>query len=203
MEDSPNPEETRNFLSKIKSSAKFLLTLANNLLNLRKIQSESTELDMKAIRLYDLVKESASVMQPWAATKGIIAKHTDSTPETMLILGDRNAMTRVINNLLSNAIKFTPKNGTIQLLVEPHSTDQLAFSVIDSGTGIAKDKISHLFKQFSKVSHPGTEGEWGTGLGLSITKEIVEKHGGKIEVSSEEGKGSHFRVLIRALTAGN
>ena len=99
---------------------------------------------------------------------------------------------------MSNAIKFTPKNGTVQLILEP-ANNKVSLSVVDSGVGIPQEKIPQLFNKYSKASRLGTEGEKGTGPGLSIVKELVDMHGGTIEVTSEEGKGARFQICFPVL----
>jgi signal transduction histidine kinase len=101
----------------------------------------------------------------------------------------------ILRNLLSNAIKFTPKSGKIELKSEL-ITDSVLISVSDTGIGITPENIANLFSISEKVYSEGTEKEKGTGLGLILCKEFVEKHGSKIWVESEVGKGSQFKFTM-------
>ncbi len=104
-------------------------------------------------------------------------------------------MFTVFRNLLSNAIKFSHKGGEISIQSKPVDNDGQEFveiAVIDSGVGIPEKALSKLFNVGESYSTKGTDNESGTGLGLILCKEFVEKHGGKIWVKSEEGKGSKF-----------
>ena len=188
-------KEEKHGLSEIKASGEVLLDLINDILDLSKIQSDGAELEKIPIRVSELAQSSFGAMKYMAARKDqtidlIKGSHDD------MFLGNRAGMIRVINNLLSNAIKFTPKKGKIRLMVEPGPKEHLRITVKDSGIGIPKDKIPHIFDKFTKTSQSGTGGERGTGLGMSIVKEMVEKHNGRIEVSSKVGKGTRFDLII-------
>ncbi|MFQ5717450.1 MAG: sensor histidine kinase, partial [Nitrospinales bacterium] len=195
-------EQSDQFLNVIKSSAQFLLSLINDLLELQRIQSDAEDMEMQPLVLCDVVRTSVNALQYMASLKNIDLELVDHTPEGAKISGDANSLLRITNNLLSNAIKFTPKDGQIKLMIEPHNDREIALSVIDSGVGVPEEKIPHLFDKFSKTSQSGTEGEKGSGLGLSITKELVAKHGGTIEVSSRAGEGSTFTALFPILSNG-
>ncbi|MBE0646735.1 MAG: ATP-binding protein, partial [Bacteroidales bacterium] len=111
------------------------------------------------------------------------------------VLADRDMILTVLRNLISNAVKFTSFGGKIHIIVTPNH-DFCEISVRDSGIGISKEDIDKLFRIDSKFSTRGTADEKGTGLGLILCKEFVEKHGGKIWVESELGKGSTFRFTL-------
>ena len=105
----------------------------------------------------------------------------------------------IIRNLISNAIKFTPKNGEIKIYdkkTESNRSGLLSVFIEDNGVGIAQKDIEKLFRIEESYTTRGTEKESGTGLGLILCKEFIEKHGGKIEVESELGKGSIFHFTI-------
>ena len=105
---------------------------------------------------------------------------------------------RVMDNLISNAIKFSKENDKIEIYLDKEN-NLATIEVKDHGLGIPKDMIPHLFDRFSKAGRAGLRGEQSTGLGLSIVKQIIERHKGKIEVKSEEGKGSIFKISLPAL----
>ncbi|HNW55403.1 MAG TPA: HAMP domain-containing sensor histidine kinase, partial [Bacteroidales bacterium] len=112
-----------------------------------------------------------------------------------LINGDVNMMSTILRNLLTNALKFTPRNGEVR--VEISKNDGFCiFSVKDNGIGIPPERLKYLFSIDTAHKTRGTDQEPGTGLGLILCKEFIEKHGGYLEVESESGKGSEFRVII-------
>ncbi len=104
----------------------------------------------------------------------------------------------VLRNLLSNAVKFTRKNGKVSCKARETESGMIEISVTDTGVGITADVVDKLFILGENVGTAGTDGEPSTGLGLLICKEFVEKHGGKIWVESEEGKGSTFYFTLRS-----
>jgi signal transduction histidine kinase len=106
------------------------------------------------------------------------------------ITGDSAMVEQVLENLVSNAIKYTPSNGSVSLVVESGDTGQLRIEVRDTGIGVPTKEQSQLFSDFFRASNAKKVEEDGTGLGLSIVKQIVDMHGGRIHVQSDEGKGT-------------
>jgi len=102
---------------------------------------------------------------------------------------------RVIDNLIGNALKFSREGSNIEIDISKNNF-KIIIEVKDQGIGIPRDKLPIIFEAFTRAGRPGLNGEQSTGLGLSIVKQIVEKHNGTIEVESEEGKGSVFRVTL-------
>ena len=188
-------DEDREGLTHIKSSGKVLLGLINDILDLSKARAEQVELEMEPISLTDVIKTSISSLKHLAVGKGQ-ALHFADQPADVVILGNESGLGRVFNNLLSNAIKFTPEKGTVRIAVEPGPNGKIWAKIIDTGIGIPEEKIPYLFDPFTKTSQSGTGGEQGTGLGMSIVKGILEKHGVPIEVESEEGKGTCFKLTF-------
>lgn len=172
-----------------------MLNLINDILDLGRVQSEAHELELKDVSVVEIIESSINTVKHMATPKGIKIDFDNKTGLDPKINADKNALIRIFNNLLSNAIKFTPSDGLVNQkieLVDGH----LEISVKDSGIGIPEDKIPFLFDKFSKASRVGTSGEKSTGLGLSITKELIERHNGKIVVESEENKGTCFKVIL-------
>jgi signal transduction histidine kinase len=118
-----------------------------------------------------------------------------SVPEKLVVFADRNMIKTILRNLISNAIKFTYKNGKVDVKAIARD-NEVEIAVSDNGIGINKDTIAKLFRIDANLSTRGTENENGTGLGLFLCKEFVEKHGGKIWVESESGKGSIFKLIL-------
>jgi signal transduction histidine kinase len=112
-----------------------------------------------------------------------------------VVVGDPERLQQVIWNLLSNAIKFTPRSGRIEIQLQRHGSE-IQISVSDIGKRIPKDFLSYVFDPFSEADKTSMRRHGGLGLGLAIVRQIVEKHGGSVEVRSEEGKGSTFTIHI-------
>jgi len=138
----------------------------------------------------DIITTIVEMVQPQLKEKDItLALRVPK--EAVTIELDPDYMERVMINLLSNAIKFTPPDGTITITASANEKT-LSVSVQDTGMGISKEDLSHLFEQFFRADNPINRKHKGTGLGLSLTKNIVESHGGTIDVKSELGHGSCF-----------
>ncbi|MBU2514299.1 response regulator [bacterium] len=187
-------KQQQEYLGYVSKSGQFLLELINDILDLGRIQSENHNLETKLIDIDEVIRSSTQMISHMAKPKGIDIKIENRCKMTPLIMGDRQSLNRIFNNLLSNAIKFTQKNGHIKGIIKTDTNNNITVSIQDDGIGISPAVIPTLFDKFSKVSRPGTAGEKSTGLGLPITKELVELHQATIEVSSEEGKGSCFKV---------
>lgn len=194
LHDPSLTEQNKGYLKRVMDSGEFLLDLISDILDLGQVQSENLKLDMQPQSLQELLDSAVNTVRHMASPKEIelVKEYRYHTPP--IIIGDKNALIRIFNNLLSNAIKFTPRGGTIRLVIEKGDDNQLNICVIDTGVGVPAEMVPHLFEKFSKASRPGTAGEKSTGLGLSITKELVEQHSGSITVISAEGQGSCFEL---------
>jgi signal transduction histidine kinase len=137
--------------------------------------------------------ENISIFDNIAGQKSIII--TRKLPPSVQVNADRNMIHTVLRNLISNAIKFTKPKGKVGISVEKQQ-NEVIIAVMDSGIGIPRERLGQLFHLDECYSTPGTMNEKGTGLGLILCKEFVEKHGGKMQVASEEGKGSSFSFTI-------
>jgi signal transduction histidine kinase/DNA-binding response OmpR family regulator/streptogramin lyase len=175
-------------------NANKLLELVNQLLDISKIESGNMKLQTVPQNIVPLVKALALSFTSYAERKKITLNFT-STEDKIVVYIDKDKIEKIITNILSNAFKFTPEGGTIEVTVR---TDERNSNIIisDTGVGIPKEKISKIFDRFYQVDGSHTREQEGTGVGLSLTKELVELHKGKIEVESEEGKGTTFIVSI-------
>ena len=133
-----------------------------------------------------------------AAEQGITLK-LELGPELPMIHADSRSMEEVLTNLLSNAINYSPDGGTVTVSAVSHG-EYLEIRVSDTGIGIARDEIPKIFDKFYRVKHPETRKVIGTGLGLSLVKGIIEAHRGSVEVESEPGVGTTFRVLLPTIS---
>lgn len=188
-------------IQKIKEISSFIDGSINNTYNLlenlllwSRTQTQFTDFKTKRENLYDMSKETISLLNQTALKKSI--QITNKIKEDIFVDVEKNMILTVLRNLVSNAIKFTRNGGEILIetgqFVNIGTQRFLEVKVTDNGVGIPKEKLSKLFKIAESVSTKGTENESGTGLGLLICKEFVEKHHGKIWVESEVGKGTKF-----------
>jgi two-component system phosphate regulon sensor histidine kinase PhoR len=197
-EDDATREE---FLGVVNSQADRLQRLIDNLLNLARIEAGVVAVNKSALSLNELLAEAVNVMGP-AATEKQIALSGDFSPLYLGVLADRDMLLQAAINLLSNAVKYTQKRGSVTL--RSRLTDQeVVFEVQDSGVGLSAEDCQRVFEKFYRVKKD-REMASGTGLGLALVKHIVEDvHGGRIEVISELGRGSTFRVSLPCLAQLN
>lgn len=184
-------------LQKIVSAGQHLLHLINEILDLSKVEAGKLEVIPDDISLPDMFEEIAVTIQP-LVEKNNNSLVVDCSPQLRKIYTDDMKVRQVLINLLGNACKFT-QNGTITLKAEPHniqSIDHVAFSVSDTGAGINKDYIEHLFKPFTQGDQSLNRSYGGTGLGLTICQRLSVLLGGGITVDSTEGKGTTFTVTL-------
>ena len=195
-----NPQRVADCLEKIGYSAKHLMTLINDILDMSKIDEGKMQIAHESFNLVNVLEQITSIIYPQAVEKGLsfIVPPVELT-DTMLI-GDPLRLNQVLLNLLSNALKFTPTGGTIrmeiQLLQHRGNRVHLRFTVADTGIGMSKAFLDQLFKPFEQESVAIGQKFGGTGLGMAITKNLVTLMGGTISVKSEVGKGSAFLVEL-------
>ena len=193
------PQPTHKAIKAIQQSGEHLLTLINDILDLSKIEARKIELQPTGVHLESFLDSITNLMIVRAEEQKLefIEKRADNLPQA--IMADETRLRQVLINLLSNGIKFTPI-GHVTFHVQANETTKhaqgmqgvkLRFDVWDSGIGIAKSDLGKVFQPFEQVGNPLFQTE-GTGLGLSISQQLVEAMGGKIEVESELGVGSHF-----------
>ncbi len=187
-------EEVQELALSMNHSATNLFGLLENLLNWARMQRGSISYDPKIWELHLLVNESVEMIREPAKIKEI--EIGIQIPEGLMVFADKNILQMVIRNLVSNSIKFTEKGGKIILSVEAKDGKTVEISIKDNGIGMNKELVDNLFHADVRNGRKGTNGEPSTGLGLLLCKEFVEKHGGKIWVESEEGKGSTFSFLL-------
>lgn len=183
-------ESQKKVLDIIEKSGKDMLNLTNNLLELSKIESGKIELYPEYFPLTTLIEEVILSIKPEADKKKIrITGSMDHPTET--IYADPTKLKHVLFNLIDNSIKYTPENGSINI-VASSMDGHVKIEVKDTGVGMNKEKLGSIFDKFTEHG-PGYE---GTGLGLYISKSFVEAQNGHIEVESESGKGTTFRIFL-------
>ena len=197
--EGPLNEKQKRFLDHIHTDSLHLLELINDVLDLSKIESGRLELRCETFDVASALEETLSSIRPQG-----IAKLIDITADVPLVTGifaDRVRFKQILFNLLSNAVKFTPERGRISVEATLRD-DCLEMSVSDTGIGIPAAQHEAVFDKFYQVGATTKGVREGTGLGLAITKSLVEKHGGRIWVESEPGKGSRFTFTIAVEQAG-
>lgn len=203
---SPLTDRQKEFVETLQLSAKALLALINDLLDIAKIESEHVDLEQAPFQMQAVVDEVVNILGHKAEEKGIrLITEYEALPQTTM-LGDANRIRQILMNLLSNAVKFT-EEGTVTLSVthcfnEATGHMDVCFAVTDTGIGIAEEKQETIFTKFSQADSSITRKYGGTGLGLAITKTLVERMGGTVAVESVLGSGSTFTVQLPLLKAG-
>ncbi len=187
-------EKQGHIIARAKERIDSLLELISNLLDLARIESGQILHHKESLNLKELIEECISLYKDSSEHKGL-SLYVELAKDLPPVLGDRQNLREVFSNLLSNAIKYTPKGGKITVKTF-HRDDYVHIEVSDTGMGIPKEDLPKIFDRFYRVTNERTKQIMGTGLGLPIVKKIVEAHLGSIEVESEVGKGSIFRVLL-------
>jgi signal transduction histidine kinase/CheY-like chemotaxis protein len=195
----------------IRSSGKHLLSLIEDILDLAKIEAGKTALVISRFNLRDMLADSLNLFRESAMKHAICLTLVEDISDELLIEADLRKVKQTIYNLLSNAMKFTLEGGAVTLSavcvgnreivkrfpeLSAIKADFVEIAVTDTGIGIKQEDIPKLFKEFSQIESPYEKKYEGTGLGLALSRELVEKHGGRIWVESEFGKGSKFTFLL-------
>jgi len=186
--------EIKEIAASLSASANNHFRLLDNLLQWSQIQKGSVPFSPEVINLNALVNESITPLIESAKTKGI--EITRAISDSIEVLADKNMLQTVIRNLLSNALKFTHTGGKVTLLTKINEDKFVEISVQDTGIGMSREMVDNLFRLDISTSRRGTNDEPSTGLGLLLCHEFIEKHGGKLRVESEVGKGSTFRFTL-------
>ena len=174
-------------------SGKRLANLVNDILDFSKLRTGELELQKKPTDLFTIVETVLALSSPLINGKPIELRN-EISPHVPFINADENRLQQILHNLIGNAIKFTDE-GFVKVVAKIQN-DMLAITVSDSGKGIPNDQMETIFKPFEQGDGSLAREYEGTGLGLSVTKQIVELHGGIIQVQSGHGIGSHFTFTI-------
>jgi PAS domain S-box-containing protein len=193
----PSDKEYADIVSK---SAKSLMHIINDVLDISKIESGKLDLESKSFEFDAFLSQIVNLFSMQAKNKDIkfVFQSDASFPKN--VVADPTRLQQVLSNLLSNAMKFTPEHGEVSFSVKTISKSEnsarLEFKIADSGIGISKEQLEYIFKPFSQADSGISRKFGGTGLGLAICADIVELMGSKIDVKSELGKGSSFSFEI-------
>lgn len=173
--------------SVIHESAKKTLQLLDNLLNWARMQQNQMSFVPKKLLLHEMAEASINVIQDQAAKKNISLHN--KVPQNLITRADQDMLQAILRNLVSNAVKFTEPGGLVEISSENINNETNVF-IKDDGIGISPENITKLFDVTTNYSQRGTANEKGTGIGLLLCKDFVERHGGRIWVESETGKGT-------------
>ncbi len=176
-----------------------LLRLVNDLLDVAKIEAGRIAWNLGVCLLGDILDRSIEAVAPAAAIRSIRIE-IERERSTPALFGDRDRLQQALVNILGNAVKFSPDGAIVRVRagLAPSSVPHLFVSVKDQGPGIPESRRAFLFRKFEQAVDAEHGKPCGTGLGLVIVKEIVEAHGGRIEIESAEGQGAEFRILLPA-----
>jgi protein-histidine pros-kinase len=191
----PLAEDHREYLGDILTSARHLLHLINDVLDLSKVESGTMEFFPEVVDLTVLVAEVCTGLHPLAAAKSIHVE-TDVDPSIVDVVIDPAKLKQVLFNFLSNAVKFTPIEGRVQVRVRGEDGTFFRIEVEDTGVGVREEDMSRLFVEFQQLDAGAAKKYQGTGLGLALTRRIVETQGGRVGATSTPGRGSCFFAIL-------
>ncbi len=192
-------ERVEEYLNKIKSSGDHLLNLINDVLDMSRIESGKMHLEEKPCCLPEVLQDLRNILQADISAKKLQLKIETINVMDRDIYCDKLRLNQVLLNLLSNAVKYTDEGGMVTVtLVEhpgaPAGSANYEFLIRDTGIGMSKDFVKHIFEPFERERNSTISGIQGTGLGMAITNNIVNMMNGSIKVSSEQGVGTEFSV---------
>ena len=195
----PLTDEQDRQLNTIRNSARHLLSLINDILDVAKIEAGKVTLSVESVHCQQLMGEVADTLRPLAAQKGLEV-FIDMPQQPIVLQTDRRALAQIMINLANNAIKFTEK-GMVKLALSQRTDEEQAviteFSVTDSGSGIKEEDQAKLFQAFSQLDNTSTRHAEGAGLGLYLSQNLANLLGGSLFFSSDFGKGSTFTLALK------
>jgi len=189
-----DPVKGPEYLATIEKHVNQLTNLVTDLLEISRLESRSGGPRRQSVKLAELLNKAAEMMSP-AARKKEQSLLVDLPVDLPDVSGDPDYLERAVANLLDNAVKYTPAKGAIRLSAKADAAS-VAIVVSDNGIGIPAQDLPRIFERFYRVDKSRSREMGGTGLGLAIVKHIAQAHGGTVEVSSEAGKGSTFRIVL-------
>ncbi|MGN7610508.1 response regulator [Magnetococcales bacterium HHB-1] len=187
--------ENQQYVRILKQSGESLLALLNDILDFSKIEAEQIQLEDIAFDFRELVVSTTEILRLPAEDKGLHLTANIADNIAQYVRGDPDRLRQILLNIIGNSIKFT-QTGSVCLQVSQGKKNKILFVISDTGIGIEKDRLDHIFHPFTQSDTSTTRRFGGTGLGLSICKQLSEKMGGSIYVESSPGKGSSFHVSI-------
>ncbi|MEG3768332.1 aerobic respiration two-component sensor histidine kinase ArcB [Alteromonas sp. 14N.309.X.WAT.G.H12] len=199
LRDTELTEEQFSWVSTIYASAITLGNIFNDIIDLDKLDRDKLELSLKTVSLRDFTQELSSIIRLLAADKSLELKTNIIEPLPDLVEVDGTRLRQILWNILFNAVKFTQK-GHVSLSVSASQAKDdmtsVTYIIEDTGVGIPEGEIDKIFAMYYQVDHPDHQSATGTGIGLAICKQMVDLMHGTIEVSSEVGKGTRFKITL-------
>ena len=193
-------------LRKIQTASSHLMSLVNDVLDISRIDSGRMSLNDELFSLADLIHDVAVIVRPQAAQKGHVLKLDIGLIREENLCGDSLRLRQILVNIIGNAIKYTPDRGEILVSISQYAAPDpagekgeglwLDFVCQDNGLGMSQEFLSRIFLPFERANNSTMSKIEGTGLGMSIVKSLIDRMGGRIEVESQEGVGSRFRVQL-------
>ena len=200
MNDPTASDKVKEYLEKIGASAQHLLGIINDILDMSRIESGRMTVKQEEFSFSKGLEQVNTMISGQCRDKGLRYDCRITGRVNDYYIGDIMKLKQVLINILGNAVKFTPEGGAVRLVIEegPHFDRKatLKFVISDTGIGMSKEYLPHIFEAFSQEDASSTSRYGSTGLGMPITKSIVELMNGHIEVQSEKGKGSVFTVTV-------
>lgn len=211
MKDPDLKPETREQLQKIDSSAKHLLGLINDVLDMSRIEAGQMVLKNEAFSMEEVLDKVGGIIQSQCDDKGLTfvqevrgRKKEASAAHGLCCMGDSMKVSQVLINILGNAVKFTPPGGTVTFLTEAEgccageqgANCRVKFTISDTGVGMDEEYIPKIFEPFTQEDDTTTNKYGGSGLGMAITGSLIDMMGGTVEVKSKKGEGTTFTVRM-------
>ena len=194
------PEKLAEHLDKLENSGQLLLGIINDILDMSRIESGKTTLNIEQMDLLQQIEQVESVISEQAHQRNQEFRVVTTSVQHEHVLADPNRLNQILMNILSNSVKYTPAGGHIRLEVEELPRDahyaKYKFIVQDDGIGMSDAYLKTIFDPFTREEKSGTNHVQGTGLGMAITKSVVDLMGGVISVESAPGQGSRFEVVL-------
>lgn len=199
--DAQLPDKVREYTKKIQCSSQHLLGIINDVLDMSKIESGTTIINVGEFYLPELLEQMDTAFRPQTDAKKQKFEIKIQNLEHKWLLGDSMRLLQILNNLLSNAYKYTPAGGTICIEVQEmeqssSSYAKLCFKVMDNGIGMSREFLARIYDSFTREECSVTNTIQGTGIGMSIVKSLVDLMGGSIDVESMQGKGTCFELIL-------
>lgn len=196
-QDADNPYKVREDVKKLKASGRHLLSIINDVLDMNKIESRVMQINNVEFELSSFLEDINTVMLQLTREKTQNFLMELENVVINKIVGDKARLSQVLINILSNSIKYTGESGDIRLIIRQISSDikcHLQFEVVDNGIGMEADFLTRIFEPFAREEDRIPDDATGTGLGMAITKNLVDLMGGSINIESEPGCGTTFRL---------
>lgn len=188
------PDKVHETIVLVQKNALRLLKLINEILDIMRLEEKDYEISKRPVDLSKMIPGIVDSVRHLGGTKDLAIRSQGDT-QPLMVEGDPYRLEKVLLNLLSNAIKFTPKGGTITVRLQGNHTTAVV-EVEDTGIGISSKELPYIFDRFRQAESASKGGRQGVGLGLALARDLAEKHGGTLSVSSEPGKGTTFRLEL-------